>query len=77
MASLKFNVAAIHLAQALYYSRAEAFNMVLTLDWDQLLPAEKHEFVDVAQRALESVRPYASAKVVARITPSAPWGETA
>lgn len=91
MASLTFNVAAIHLAQALYYSRAEAYGLALTSEWEQLAPREKHDYVEQAQLALEAVRPAPNTtnyfglaaslarrerdKVIARITPEAPYGE--
>lgn len=54
--SLHFTATAIKLAEALWNARSEAFGVVQR-DWKMLLPREKHDCVEQAEKALEAVRP--------------------
>ncbi len=76
--TLHQNVCAINLAKALYYVRADYYGIAVR-DWETLEPRAKHEYVEHAQDVLEALRAVArqrrqADKVVARISPDAPWG---
>ena len=61
MAVFSYNVAAINLGKCIYYTRAEAFGIVVT-DWDALDPRDRHKYVEMAHDTLQDVKPLPTAK---------------
>ena len=75
-------------AECLYYNHAGYYEIAVP-DWKTLPRAMRDQWIASAQEAIEAVGPprltrwaeyhdgFNSSKVIARITPAAPWGETA
>jgi hypothetical protein len=75
-------------AECLYYNHAGFYDIAVP-DWKHLPRATRDQWIESAKDAIEGVGPqrptrwaeyqagFNSSKVIARITPEAPWGETA
>jgi len=74
-------------AECLYYNHAGYYGIAVP-DWQHLPRAMRDQWIESAKDAIEGVGPqrltrwaeyqdgFNSSKVIARISPSAPWGET-
>lgn len=88
--TIRFNAAACQLGQALYFARAEAFDLACP-HWDALHPNTKRHYVEQAQNMLLAEEPLQrpdgptfdlaahltarqATNVVGAITPSEPYG---
>lgn len=58
--TFSYTVAAINLAKAIYFTRAEAWGIVVT-DWDALDPRDKAKYVEMANEDLQDVKPLPTA----------------
>ena len=72
--SLEFTAAACQLAQEIFMARKAAYG--ITEQWGALTPAIRHIYVKHAADILKAHAP-GPTKVIARISPDAPYGETA
>lgn len=74
-----FQEASRNLGIAIYYSRLAAYGVTGdVIAFDSLPVVEQRDWIETAQRVLsEGQTPPLHGKVVARITPQTPWGETA
>lgn len=74
-----FQEASINLGCALYYSHFAAFPELVPADgnvieFESLSGLGRTTWIDLAQRVLNEARAVSSPKVIARISPDAPWG---
>lgn len=68
---LRINVSAVTLAEAMYRAAADVYGRCVR-DWPALDPIEKQKWVEDAERVILTMKP--KARVIAAITPDAPWG---
>lgn len=70
--SIRFTAAACALAQAIYYSRAEAFALYPS-PWESLPRTEMDTWILRAAELLRTIQP--TPRVIGTIRPETPWGE--